>query len=162
MKTQLVLPLVMLALSACAGLVQESGYTPLRLSLAGSDAAILSTIQEVALQQRWQLVRVDAGRGQVEALAPAEDLYGAVTRERWLFTVHGGTVEIRRVFEVRFDDAPAGDWQSASAVCRTYEYSREHEQSIQLQRRFVERMERTTLLSRANTHVRRVASPTSF
>ncbi|MBI5494491.1 MAG: hypothetical protein HY904_05645 [Deltaproteobacteria bacterium] len=124
MKWFTVVAMTVLGGQGCAALALNGTYQPRTAALAEADPATLyEAVEHHARAENWQVVRADPAHGTLEALTGEQNDGEFAQRERWLFTVRGGAVQVRMIYEVRF--APGQDWTSTDEICDGYTYARE-------------------------------------
>ncbi|HEV8322520.1 MAG TPA: hypothetical protein VG389_12970 [Myxococcota bacterium] len=99
-------------------------YEPPRMMIPTSKSTLLSAVTRLVLEQKWDIVSADEGRGVVVALTPEEHGEGVVTRERWTFVVADGEVTVAMRLEMK----DGAEWEVHEVVCAAYEYLRERNQ----------------------------------
>jgi hypothetical protein len=123
MRTSILLAAMMFG--ACATVRGSRGvrYDAPVIQVAATGPHIVAAITLLAREKNWQIVEVAKDGSYVEAIAPEENVGGALARDRWRFRIDERQIAVERTFEVQF--YPGEAWQSAEQVCPTYAYVEE-------------------------------------
>jgi hypothetical protein len=119
----LLVPVFVAALAAVSGACGASldpgvvAYQPQRAEVAGSRHALVERVGAYAAFRGWKVETFDPQLGEVVAL----DQLDASTRQRWMFRVTDGVVEV----EMRLELIEDGKVTTACGVCPTYRYAQE-------------------------------------